>query len=198
MARFLSFIVRTAVYIAIAIGGGLASAWLMVHSGSRLTTATSGPWVAWTMAGRAEADPYTRAHTVRLGLLPINTTLALAWHALTDSEGDRLRSTCEYIVETEALDVTWWSLAVFDESGNLIRNNADRYAFNAATALRDADGGVSVALSRDARPGNWLPTGGAGRITLAFTVQDPKWVAQVGDEQARARALPLIRRIACR
>ena len=198
MARLLSFIVRTSLYIAIAIGGGLASAWLMVHSGSRLTTTTAGPWVAWTMAGRQDADPYTRAHTVRLGLLPINATLALAWHALTDSEGDRLRSTCEYTVETEALEAVWWSLAVFDETGNLIRNSADRYAFNTATALRDADGGVTVTLARDARPGNWLPTGGAGRITLAFTVQDPKWVVQVADEQTRARALPIIRKVGCR
>ncbi len=198
MARFLSFIVRTAVYIAIAIGGGLASAWLMVHSGSRLTTTTSGPWVAWTMAGRSDADPYTRAHTVRLGQLPINTTLALAWHALTDNDGERLRSSCEYVIETEALDAVWWSLAVFDENGNLIRNNAERYAFNTATALRDADGGVSIALSRDARPGNWLPIGVAGRITLAFTVQDPKWVVQVADDQTRQRVLPVIRRIACR
>ena len=39
------------------------------------------------------------------------------------------RSSCEYSVETEALDAAWWSLAVFDESGNLIRNSAERYAF---------------------------------------------------------------------
>ena len=198
MARVLSFLVRAAIYIALAIGGGLGSAWLMVHSGSRLTTATAGPWVTWTMAGRVDADPYTRAHTVRLGLLPINTTLALAWHAMADSEGERLRSSCEYSVETEALDAAWWSLAVFDEAGNLIRNSAERYAFNAATALRDADGSISVTLSRDARPGNWLPTGGAGRITHAFTVQDPKWIARAADDQTRNHALPVIRRIGCR
>jgi hypothetical protein len=185
-------------YIALAIVGGLGSAWMMVHSGSRLTTVTVGPWVTWTGAGRADADPYTRAHAVRLGLLPINATLSLAWHALTDNDGERLRSSCEYSVESDGLDAQWWSLAVFDERGNLIRNSAERYAFNAATALPDPDGGVTITLSRDARPGNWLPTGGVGRITLAFMVQDAKWVATVHDEHNRGRGLPNIRKIGCR
>ena len=198
VAFLLSFLFRTAFYLALAVAGGLGSAWMMIHSGSRLTTSTAGPWVAWTMAGRTDADPYTRAHTVRLGLLPINTTMALTWHALVDGDGERMRSSCEYVVEADGLDAQWWSLAVFDETGTLIRNNAERYAYNSATALRDPDGGITVTLSRDARPGNWLPTAGAGRITLAFSVQDPKWVAASADEPARQRTLPLIRKVACR
>ena len=198
MARLISFFFRTALYVAIAIGGGFGSAWLMIHSGSSLTTSVSGPWVAWNQAGRPDADPYTRAHTVRLGLLPINTTLAWTWHALNDTDGERLRSSCEYVVEADQLDAQWWSLAVFDDSGNLIRNSAERYAFNSATALRDANGTIGVTLSRDARPGNWLPTAGAGRITLALTVQDPKWVTQSLEDPGHHRTLPLIRKVACR
>ena len=198
VAFLLSFLFRTAFYLALAVAGGLGSAWMMIHSGSRLTTSTAGPWVAWTMAGRTDADPYTRAHTVRLGLLPINTTMALTWHALVDGDGERMRSSCEYVVEADGLDAQWWSLAVFDEKGNLIANAAERHAYNARTIALGADGSYIVTLARDARPGNWLPTGGAGRLVLVLSRPAPRPNATAAESQAALRGLPAIRRIACR
>ncbi len=41
---------------------GLGTSWYMIDVGTRLTTEQHGPWVGWTSAGRADADPYTRAH----------------------------------------------------------------------------------------------------------------------------------------
>ena len=198
MTAFAKLLFRLAVFAAITAIGGVGSAWIMAHTGSRLTTVASGPWTVWPQSGRGDADPYTRAHTVRLGLLPLTSGVALTFHALTDADGARLQSTCEYAIESDGLDAAWWSLALFDDAGNLVRSPSERYAFNASTAVRESDGGFTIALSRDARPGNWLPTTGAGKLTLAWTVQDAKWVAQVADETARARMLPSIRKVACR
>ena len=198
IATLVNFVMRGAIFLAIAILGGFGSAWVMIHSGSQLTAATVGPWVTWTAAGRADADPYTRAHTVRLGLLPINSTLALTYQAQTDGAGQRIHSSCVYAVDVTALDAEWWSLSVFDDKGSLIRNSADRYAFNTSTVQRDSDGSTWVVLSREARPGNWLPTTGAGRLMLSLTVQDPRWVAAAMAEQGRGRPLPLIRTLSCR
>lgn len=194
IASVVNFVMRGAVFLAIAVLGGFGSAWVMIHSGSSLTAATAGPWVTWTAAGRMDADPYTRAHTVRLGQLPLNSTLALTYQAQTDAAGQRIHSSCVYVVDISALDAEWWSLAVFDDRGGLIRNNANRYAYNASTILRDADGGARIVLSREARPGNWLPTTGAGRLVLSLLVQDPKWVS----DGTRQRSLPEISTVACR
>jgi hypothetical protein len=197
-AVIFNFIMRGAVFLGIAVLGGFGSAWVMIHSGSQLTAATAGPWVTWTAAGRMDADPYTRAHTVRLGLLPLTSTLATTYQAQTDAGGQRIHSSCVYAVDVSGLDAEWWSLAVFDERGGLIRNSADRYAYNTSTVLRDADGGTRIIVGREARAGNWLPTSGAGRLVLSLTVQDPRWTSAAVADPSRPRALPDITTVSCR
>ena len=189
-------IANVLLFVGIAVIGGLGSSWYMIEKGSRLTTRSSGPWTAWTSAGRADADPYTRAHFLRRGMLPLSSTLALTYQASTDSDGQALYSSCDYIVEGEEPKAGFWSLAVFNEQGALIPNTAERYSFNSATILRPPSGRLDVRLSRSARPGNWLPTGGAGRVTLIMTIEEPKSGGL--DETRLPLALPTIRRIACR
>jgi hypothetical protein len=197
IADILALVTRFAVFIAIALVGGIGSAWVMIHSGSRLTTTTQGVWLSWPTAGRPDTDPYTRAHNVRLGLLPYNPSLALTYHARNDDEGGRIHSSCDYRVTMDGLDAAWWSLAVFDDAGKVIRNPAQRYAYNAATIVREIDGKADVVLARDARPGNWLPTAGAGNITLALIVQDPRWTQQSLEDQQKQKVLPVVRKVGC-
>lgn len=177
-------------FLLIAIVGGLGSSWYMIERGSSLTTERVGPWTAWTAAGRADADPYTRAHFIRRGMLPVSTAFALTYEAISDAEGQRLHSSCEYILEGDEPPARFWSLSVFDESGRLIPNAADRYAFNRATVLKSAGGRLQITLARSARPGNWLPTSGAGRISLMLSLE--------GSDPAVAWRPPTIRRVACR
>jgi hypothetical protein len=54
-----------------------------------------------------------------------------------------------------------------------------------------------VALARDARPGNWLPTGGAGRLALTLTTIDATTPVLV-KAGAAPKPLPAIRRVQCR
>ena len=91
----------------------------------------------------------------------------------------------------------WWSLTVFDDSGQLIANDAARYAFTRDTAAISPDGSFIVTLGRDARPGNWLPTSGAGRIVLVLTILDPATGLSEDARAERAKLLPTIRRDAC-
>ncbi|HRD78680.1 MAG TPA: DUF1214 domain-containing protein, partial [Hyphomicrobiaceae bacterium] len=164
--------------------------------GSRLTTRTFGSWVYWPGAARFDADPYTRAHFARRGELPHSPALAMTFQARIDSDGNRLHSACEYEVAGPDINSVWWSLAVYDDRGTLIPNPAGRHAYNANSTLRAANGSFAVVLSREARPGNWLPTSGAGPIVLVLDVQEPRggWPAP-GTEIA---ALPVIKKVACR
>jgi hypothetical protein len=176
---------------------GLGTSWYMIDVGTPLTTERQGPWVGWTSAGRADADPYTRAHFARLGTLPLSAEMMLSFVAYADGEGRRLHSSCDYSVEGREPGTSWWSLSVFDDRGELIANPAQRYAFTSQSIALRPDGSFAVALARDARPGNWLPTGGAGRLALVFTTLDPSapLLARPAEDQ---RPLPEIRRIQCR
>ncbi len=191
-------ILNVGVFVVVALGFGIWSSWIMVERGSSLTTRTSGAWVLWSNAGRPDADPYTRAHFARIGSLPPSSTAVHTWEARSDDDGQRLHSSCEYALQGDGLDADWWSLAVFDDRGTVIRNRADRYAYGASTIALGPDGSYIVTLARDARPGNWLPTGGAGRFVLVMTRPAPRPNATAAEIQAATRGLPAIRRIACR
>jgi hypothetical protein len=190
-----NILINVTVFVLLAVGGGLGSAWYMIEAGSRLSTRSSGPWTTWSAAGRPDADPYTRAHTVRNGLLPLASTLEITYQAKADSRGGRLHSGCEYTIVMDNLGGTWWSLAAFDGQGGLIANAAERYAFNSDNVMREPDGRAIIALARDARPGNWLPISGS-RVNLVLTVQDPAWAAAV--YEGSVKSLPTIQRLACR
>jgi hypothetical protein len=196
MRQFGNLIVNLMAIAVLGIGGGLGSAWYMVEAGSRLTTRSFGPWTTWIAAGRPDADPYTRAHTARNGLLPIASTLELSFYAKTDSDGGQLQSACDYAVTVEGLDGAWWDLAAFDRRGGVIPNGADRFTFSSDTAMREPDGRAVIVLARDARPGNWLPVG-AGKVTLALTIQDAVLAAAVY-AAGPIKPLPTIRKLGCR
>lgn len=183
---------------AIVLVGGAASSWYMVEVGSRVTTFRQGPWVSWVNAGQRDNDPYTRAHFARIGSMPLSTSIGQTYEARIDNDGQRLHSSCEYIVEVDPMEGTWWSLAVFNDRGLLIANPAERYAFTSQTIALNPDGSFFVVLAREARPGNWLPVGGAGRLTLQFTVLEPRSVALGDGTGEKTRNLPAIRRISCR
>jgi len=189
----LGFIGNLALFAGIALIGGISSSWYMIEVGTGLTTVKNGPWVSWPTAATPDADPYTRARAARRGSLPLSGNIARVFEALTDNTGQRLQSSCDYAVVGRGLTDGWWSIAVFDDQGHWIPNPAERYAFNSSTIARSADGSFVVTLARDARPGNWLPTSGAGRLTLVLTLlefDDPAVKDGAG--------LPDIQKVACR
>lgn len=185
-------------FVGIAVIGGVGSSLYMTEVSNPLVTQKRGPWVTWLSAGQPDADPYTKAHFARLGDLPIAANTARVYEAKVDAEGRRLYSSCDYKIEDHNPPGPgrWWSLEVFDDRGLLIPNSAQRYAFTSDTVARLPDGGYVVSLARDARPGNWLPTGGAGRIKVAFTLIDQSPAAF--RDRDKDIGLPTIEKVACR
>lgn len=193
-----SAVANAVLFLGLALVGGVSSSLSMVDKGSTLTTRTSGSWVMWLATGRPDADPYTRAHFARQGGIPESSTVTQTWQARVDSDGQTLHSACEYVVESESLEPGWWSMAVYDERGGLIPNPGERHAYNSQTIALDQHGGYIVTLARDARPLNWLPTGGAGRLALVLTRPALKPGANAAETAASLKTLPSIRRITCR
>ncbi len=176
---------------------GLGSAWYMIDQGSALTTHHIGPWTVWNSAGDPGADPYTKAHMARSGNLPITSKSALYFAARTDADGDGLVSTCEYGIEGRPMSAAWWTLALYDTSGRLITNKADRHAFNSRDIVRRVDDSYQIVLARNARPGNWLPTGKDVDLQLVLRVFAPRGAAGVIDANAIESQLPEIVKLRC-
>lgn len=202
LKRRIAFTTSVATDVAIFVGLvlilAMGSSWYMVEAGNRLTTVANGPWVMWPSAGRKHADPYTKAHFARRGSLALSTEVARTYSARADSDGAGLHSSCDYAITGEDLDDRWWSIAVFDTRGKLIPNTLGRHSYTRENAAIGADGTTLITLSRDVGPGNWLPTGGAGRFVVVFTVIDLKPVALTVKANDEQQSLPSIRRVSCR
>lgn len=185
------------VFIALVVAGGLGSSWYMVEAGNSLTTETYGPWVTWTAKARTDADPYTRAHFARAGMLDLSTEIAATYYAYGDTDGNVFTSACTYVVEGGTLDAAWWSVTAFDTEGRLIANAANRYSFSAQTLALAADGAFKITLARDAKPDNWLPTGNVGRFILVLHMLNPAASIQDTGDQDVTFELPDIRQQGC-
>lgn len=187
----------TLIAILVTLFAGVWSARALIDSGSFVSAEMFGPWRHWPSIGTPAADPYARAHLAKSGSITIAADSAGTFEARADAEGARLHSSCDYIVEGPAANGLWWSLAVYNASGELIENDAKRYVFTSDTVAPNPDGSFIVSLGRDARPGNWLPTGGAGRLVLVFTILDPATGFSAEQRNQRYKLLPQIRREGC-
>lgn len=191
--RFLAFVA----FLALVVVTGIGSSRYMITRGSPLNVDTYGPWTFWRATGSINADPYTRAHYARTGKLRIAADSAGIFEARAEESGASLHSSCDYLIEGPSTNGLWWSLAVFDHKGRLIGNEASRYAFTRDTVAPNPDGSYIVSLGRDARPGNWLPTGGAGRLVVVFTLLDPATGFSEEERAERYKLLPSIHREGC-
>jgi hypothetical protein len=177
---------------------GLGSADYLIDDGFALVVSRAGPWQTWVHAGSLGADPYTRAHIARTGLLPITSASGLTYFATTDSKGRTLDSECEYEIVARPLAALWWTIAVFDKGGKLIPNKAARHAFSSQSLTILPDRTQRITLAPEARPGHWLPSGDVGDLTLVLRIIRPLGVED-GEVTSRvdADSLPRIRRVSC-
>ncbi len=187
-----------ALFIGIVLIGGIGSHWYMVHAGSTFSVTRIGPWESWSNAARYNTDPYPRAHFARLGILPSSADISRTYVARTDSTGKELYSSCDYTIEGHDFAARWWAMTVFDGDGALIPNPAGRHAFSRETVAIAPDGRFIISVARDARPGNWLPTGGAGSLAVMLTLQDGNISIAENRRQQDEDALPEIVRVTCR
>ena len=187
-----------ALFIGIILIGGIGTHWYMVEAGSILSVDRVGPWVSWNQATRRNSDPYARAHFARLGALPLSADISRTYVAHEDTDGRRLHSSCDYAIEGQDFKAGWWSITVFDHDGAVIANPAGRYSFSRDTIAIGPDGRFVVSLARDARPGNWLPTGGAGRLAVMLVLQDGSGSIAEDAHNNESEQMPGIARVSCR
>lgn len=166
-------VIRVLAFLVIGTGLGYCSADYTMEEGITHVSIRNGVWTIWPAAGRAEADPYTRAHFAATGHLPLTIFEAATFRADTDEDGAPLDQECEYRVEGRSFPARWWSLAAYRSNRTLIANAAERHAFNSANLVFDRQGEFAVVLANRARPGNWLPLAASGRFYLSLSLFNP-------------------------
>ncbi len=175
---------------------GLAATAAVVGRGWDPGAVAVGPWVTRPGVGTASIDPYARAEFARSGAVPLAAGEGLSFAATTDDTGYRLLRSCAYRLGGPVPQARIWTLTATDDAGLALGGAARRSAFTSAGVVRGGDGGFTVEISPEARPGNWLPLSGEGPLTLTLRLYD---TPLAGDAAGLARAaLPGIARQGCR
>lgn len=190
-----SFVFKALLAVTLGTVLGLWATQAAVNRGFLFGAVASGPWTAFPAVGSNLIDPYARAVIARSAYLPVGADEGLPFYATGDSEGRPLSGACDYILESDELSARFWSLGLFDRTGHVIANAADRYAITSQDVVR-MDHRIAIAIAPDLQPGNWLPSPARDPFVLAMFLYESSSGTAVA--AATDTALPVIRRRACR
>jgi hypothetical protein len=153
-----------------------------------------GPWVAWPKAGAQDADPYSRAVFARRGDIPMAPVEGLTFFASQDDNGDDLTARCQYEVSGAFPQARAWTLSVYGQDGRLHPGLSGRSAMNSTEALVERQQ-VTISLSAEPKPGNWLPLASDQKLVVALRLYEtPLSAVAAGLDRSR---LPTLKRTGC-
>ncbi|WP_309084094.1 DUF1214 domain-containing protein [Chelativorans sp.] len=163
----------TLVTLAVAIGGGAASAWMILENVPPVGAVAAGPWTAFPDAGTPEADPYSRARFTREGGIPLGRSEGLVFTASRDSAERALRRACTYRIEGTIPAARLWTLHAADPSGMPLAPKGRRQAALHSGMILHREGvPFAITISPHPAPDNWLAVTGSGPMQLVFTLLD--------------------------
>ncbi|MBV9051230.1 MAG: DUF1214 domain-containing protein [Hyphomicrobiales bacterium] len=172
---------------------GLRSAELALDRNVSGDLVRAGAWEMRVSESLVSADPYAQAERARSGVIPLASGEGFTLTARHDSQGRRLNGRCAYIVAGATPAARFWSLTLFDESGHLVANPAQRQGFTSTELSRDAKGGFEINVGSQVMPGDWLPAPPRGFVLLLRLYDTPIGTGvSVTPEQ-----VPAVTRLAC-
>jgi hypothetical protein len=174
---------------------GLGGTWLASVRGFGFGGVTIGAWTALPKSGTPGIDPYARAVIARSGELPLGSGDGVAFRASTDDSGRILDGRCEVTLSGSTPQARFWTLTLYDRNGNLIPNVVGRYGMTSLELIRRSDGAFSITAAPQARPGNWLPTGGIDRYVMMLRLYDT--AVGVATRAGRETPMPAIETGSC-
>jgi hypothetical protein len=153
-------------------GVGLGTTWFALNDRVAFGGIAVGAWQAWPKTGTTDIDPYARASLARSGTLPLSLGDGVAFTAQNDDGGHPLDGRCDLQIKGTTPAARFWTLTLYDPDGQFIPNSLERHGFTSEELIRKPDGSFDIMVAPRARPGNWLPTGGAERYVLMLRLYD--------------------------
>jgi hypothetical protein len=181
--------------MAIATVVGLGLTFTTATKGVDVGTLKIGSWTARPRVGTSGIDPYARASIARSGELPVGAGDGITFTANKDDKGRPLDGRCDVIVSGVTPPARFWTITMYDTKGKLVANPLQRYGFTSQEVVRGSDGSFVLRIASRARSGNWLPTSGIDRYSLALRLYDtPVGVATRSQKDA---PLPVVSTAGC-
>ncbi|ENT06109.1 hypothetical protein C038_00532 [Brucella sp. 63/311] len=166
-------IFKVVAVLALALGGGIWSVDYALDSFEGFGELRVGAWRAYPAAGTPDADPYSKARAARKAYLPLGTTEGLPFYAQRDSAGRELRRGCTYRLSGFTPPARFWTLyPATPDLKPIAPREGLQSALHSRAVLYEKDGSLSITISPDASPGNWLPVEGRGNFVLVMTLYD--------------------------
>jgi hypothetical protein len=164
LGSFITFLIAAAV--------GLGATWLTLTRGVAFGSLNIGAWTAWPKSGSVDIDPYARANIARTGELPTGMGDGVAFYARSDDARNSFDGRCTFTISGMTPVARYWTITLYNPEGKLVANSIDRHSFTSDEIVRNSDGGFAITVAPLARPGNWLPTGGADKFVLVLRLYD--------------------------
>ncbi len=181
--------------LVVAAAVGLGATYFALTRGAAFGALRVGAWTAWPKTGTLDADPYARAEIARTGRLPVALGDGVMFVAKADDNGKRLDGRCEVAITGVTPAARFWTLTLYNPEGALVPNSINRYDFTSQEVVRRGDGSFEIVVAPRAAPGNWLPTGGIDRYTLALRFYDT--AVGVATKEGREIPMPAVKTRSC-
>ncbi|MFA5077883.1 MAG: DUF1214 domain-containing protein [Dehalococcoidia bacterium] len=163
------------IVVALLLGGviGIGSAVLAIERSAVSSSVINGPWRTNLATGSEQHDMYNRAWFAIHALLGLNQSESIYYFAYTDDSGERLNGDNVYRIEGNVPDARWWSITVYGEDDFLIPNEMNCYSYSGNSVTYDQDGKYTIYLSKNQKPGDWIPLGDQKSFSLALRLYNP-------------------------
>ncbi|RVD57177.1 DUF1214 domain-containing protein [Mesorhizobium sp. M2D.F.Ca.ET.185.01.1.1] len=173
--------ILTLLSLAMAIGLGGYSVWYALNTQDGVGAIRIGRWTAFPEMGTLAADPYSKARVAREGVLALGQAEGLAFVAERDDAGEPLKRECTYSIEGGYPAARFWTLYAADQSlGVIDTGKTRRSALQSYEVLRQPDNSVVITVGNRPAPGNWLLTGGSGKMYFVLTFYDTPIASSTG------------------
>lgn len=159
-------------FVLVAVGLGLGSAYLAINHADKLELTELGPWKAWPNAAGPKADPYSRANQARSGALLIGTGEGITFQATSDDVGTPLDGACQYRISGGHLPARLWTLTLVDEKGMVVDNPSNRYGYDNQSLLRYSGSRFDIVIGPTVMGNNWLQSPSNGTFRLILRLYD--------------------------
>jgi hypothetical protein len=173
MKKPIKIILGVLVALVLGTGIGVGSAVLAYDNIAAMRGVNNGPWQTNLAVGSEEASPYLRASVAVHGLLALNQSETIYYHAYKDESGNLFNGDNVYRIEGKAPDSRWWSITLYGADDFLVPNDLNRYSYSGNSVTYDKDGKFTIYLSKIQKPGDWLPLGSQKRFSLSLRLYNP-------------------------
>lgn len=165
-------VLRTFLALAFSVVVGVGTARWAVEAAFEQGAINNGPWSTNEFIGSTQAGPYLRAGIAIGGLLALNRSETVYYHAARDSDGEALVSSCRYRIVGRDPATRWWSITAYGSDHYLIPNPAKRYSVDRSRVVRGEDGRFEIQAGGEAGTPNWIPLAPAvARAPFSLTLR---------------------------